>query len=115
MLPKSCRALRCPNKTTNHHGYCDKHANLASWGKYQQQRGKSIYNSSKWKKTREAIMKRDLGLCQECKREGRIKSGTECDHIKPVSAGGDTWSYSNLEMLCKECHKAKTARESHGR
>lgn len=111
-LPKACRERGCSGKSTEAHGYCDKHKSLASWGKHQQQRGENPYNSAKWKRVRHAIMKRDKGLCQECMRNGRVRVGTDCDHIIPLARGGDMYRYSNLEMLCKQCHKAKTGRES---
>lgn len=35
----------------------------------------------------------------------------ELDHIKPLHKGGtDDWD--NLQVLCIECHKAKTAKEN---
>ena len=110
-LPKACRKQHCAAKTTNSHGYCDAHKDLASWGRYQQQRGKSPYNNGKWRKVREAIMMRDQGLCQECKRNGKVKAGVDCDHVTPVARGGNMWSYSNLQMLCRQCHINKTGRE----
>jgi 5-methylcytosine-specific restriction enzyme A len=64
-----------------------------------------------WDKTRKRIMQRDCGLCQECKRNGRVAVGGQCDHIKPKAKGG-TDDDSNLEMLCESCHTAKTARDS---
>lgn len=110
-LPKVCRENRCPNKSTASHGYCEAHKHLASWGKYQQERGKSMYNSARWRNTRAFIMKRDKGLCQACLKNGRVNIGTDCDHIVPVAKGGSQWSYSNLQMLCRTCHNAKTAKE----
>lgn len=69
-----------------------------------------------WDRTRKRIMDRDEGLCQECKRNGRLTVGSkdrplECDHIVPKSQGGSD-DYSNLEMKCHDCHEAKTKRES---
>jgi 5-methylcytosine-specific restriction protein A len=42
--------------------------------------------------------------CAKCKR----RAWTELDHIKPLSAGGD-YSPENLQGLCAECHRKKTA------
>jgi 5-methylcytosine-specific restriction protein A len=40
-----------------------------------------------------------------------IVVGTEVDHIRPISQGGPEDDESNLQLLCKACHAAKTARE----
>ena len=34
--------------------------------------------------------------------------GNEVDHVIELAAGGDN-SIENLQVLCKQCHKAKTA------
>ena len=49
------------------------------------------------------------GHCQSC--GWRLHPGTrwEVDHIIPVALGG-TESPHNLQVLCKACHGAKTAR-----
>ena len=57
---------------------------------------------------REQIFTRDCGLCQECKRQGRLTHAVELDHIQPLHKGG-TDAASNLEALCVECHLTKTA------
>lgn len=66
-----------------------------------------------WEQTRERILERDAGLCQEHKRRGQIVAGREVDHITPKALGG-TDSDANLQTLCTECHRTKTARESRG-
>jgi 5-methylcytosine-specific restriction endonuclease McrA len=37
-------------------------------------------------------------------------SNLELDHVEPLHRGG-TNDYDNLQLLCVDCHKAKTARE----
>ena len=32
------------------------------------------------------------------------------DHIIPISAGGDEWDLSNLELSCPECNLKKGAK-----
>lgn len=39
----------------------------------------------------------------------------ETDHIVPISAGGENWGLSNVEIKCKSCHKQKTAEEARAR
>ena len=61
----------------------------------------------KWMATRERIMARDCGMCQPCKRKGQISIGTEVDHITAISNGGSN-DDENLEVICRQCHNAKT-------
>lgn len=111
-LPKACRKAGCRNTTTNAHGYCTHHANLASWGAFQARRRKNPYATAEWKRKRARINERDGGLCQECKRNGMIRAAKVCDHIVPRWQGG-TEDDSNLEMLCQDCSNKKTSREGH--
>lgn len=69
-----------------------------------------FYKSPYWRRIRSAILKRDNHLCQECKRQGKVKEGNFVDHIKNKHQGGDE-DFSNLETLCASCHNRKTAKE----
>jgi 5-methylcytosine-specific restriction protein A len=62
-------------------------------------------------RTRDQIMQRDFGICQACKRIGRIHPASEIDHITPLHLGG-TDEQSNLQALCYKCHEAKSKAES---
>ena len=71
---------------------------------------------SAWTKLREVIIKRDYGLCQQCKREGRLNpyrkgQGFAVDHVVPKSLGG-TDEPGNLMLLCQSHHSSKTEREA---
>lgn len=55
---------------------------------------------------------REEPLCRACKAEGRVTATTVADHIVPLSRGGTT-ERRNYQGLCDDCHKAKTAAESH--
>lgn len=48
----------------------------------------------------------------QCAHCGSV-ANLETDHIIPKHRGG-TDSWSNLQSLCVECHKVKTAREAGG-
>lgn len=65
-----------------------------------------------WQQTRERILTRDSGLCCVCSRAGRVTVATEVDHIVNKAEGGSD-DDGNLQSICKPCHKAKTAAESH--
>ena len=47
-------------------------------------------------------------LCVACYSKGQIKAATELDHIVALMNGGSN-EPSNLQGLCTECHKVKTA------
>ncbi|EMI7303329.1 HNH endonuclease [Vibrio parahaemolyticus] len=108
--PRACRHPHCPGLTIDRSGYCDKHRNTG-WenhqgGRTRHQRG----YGSEWDKLRRRILKRDKHLCQECLRGGRAVPACDVDHITAKKHGGLDED-SNLESLCRTCHRAKTARE----
>lgn len=53
-------------------------------------------------------------LCRLCLARGRPVPATEVDHITPKVLGGSDQD-SNLQPLCGDCHKAKTAKEASAR
>ena|ERR1700676_2833079 len=74
-----------------------------------------LYWRSRWRHPvrglQAAIMRRDP-LCKICGRE----ASAVADHIVPHR--GDEklfWDAKNLQGLCDQCHKKKTAAEIHGR
>lgn len=67
-----------------------------------------------WMTRRARIMGRDCGLCQQCKREGRLQLAEQVDHKVELADGG-TDDDDNLEALCADCHKAKSARSAAAR
>ena len=64
-----------------------------------------FYNSKKWKRKREYILKRDGYLCRECAKYGRRKDATVVHHIEHYDdvpeKGLDS---ANLVSLCTACH-----------
>lgn len=62
---------------------------------------------SDWQARRRVVIHRDGGKCQQCGQ-----AGTDVDH----KIAGDDHSLNNLQLLCVDCHKAKTHIEAlHGR
>jgi len=113
--PKRCRERNCGRTTTERHGYCDAHASNASWGKYQQQqrrKGKRVYQTARWVKTREHVKSLAKCLCINCLTKAKpiVKSGSICEHIVPVAKGG-TEQLTNLSFFCDSCAKTKTGWE----
>lgn len=53
---------------------------------------------------RKELLKRDSGICVNCKKRKRWQA----DHIIPVMKGGGACTIDNFQTLCVVCHKAKT-------
>lgn len=49
-------------------------------------------------------------LCVECKRQGYTRAATQVDHVLALANGG-TDTADNLQSLCDDCHRMKTARD----
>ena len=60
------------------------------------------------KEEREAILERFNNVCNICKC--KINKGFEIDHIRPLANGGKE-EESNLQPLCKACHRDKCSNE----
>lgn len=67
----------------------------------------SIYKTSRWKRKRAKILRRDEYLCQESKRYGKSVEATTVHHIYPVEQypelAFEDW---NLISLCEAKHNA---------
>jgi 5-methylcytosine-specific restriction protein A len=109
--PKSiCRKAGC-STLIDKPGWCEKHTTLAvGWNQTSIKSANERGYGWAWKKQRVRIMKRDSGLCQPCLKTGQVSIATEVDHIINKARGG-TDDDSNLQAICDDCHKAKTARE----
>jgi 5-methylcytosine-specific restriction protein A len=53
-------------------------------------------------------MMQDQPLCKMCDAKGFVTLGVAMDHIEPLFKGGSN-DDENLQMLCVECHRKKTA------
>ena len=68
--------------------------------------------NARYKKWRRRIFAKNP-LCVKCKERGLTVSGTDLDHIVPlVKAPERVMDEENVQVLCKECHQAKTAQEN---
>ena len=56
---------------------------------------------------KDSIARKANDRCQQCTREVGGKLKAEYDHIIPLILGG-AHRESNLQLLCHECHSAKT-------
>lgn len=59
------------------------------------------------RKTRATIIARAGGCCEKCSAILKVGEG-EVDHILPCELGGEP-TVANGRLLCKVCHKEKTA------
>lgn len=115
--PKPCAHHGC-GKLVSDGRYCPDHKRAAPGSFADKDRGTRHQRGygTNWEKLRLAILRRDNGLCQECLRNGVLKAVGDkpysafCDHIVPQAEGG-TDDESNLQMLCRACHTAKTDKE----
>lgn len=59
------------------------------------------------RKVRAEVFRRAAGRCEQCLAALKVGEG-EVDHILPVGLGGEP-SADNARLLCRSCHKDKTA------
>jgi 5-methylcytosine-specific restriction protein A len=87
-----------------------------AWGtKSRQERG---YGAA-WDRVRKVVMTRDAGMCQPCRKAGRLGVLAQAvDHIiSKANAAKMRWAQAridhpdNLQAICDECHKVKTEAE----
>ena len=67
-----------------------------------------LHTNTKWRKLRKRKLEASGYVCNEC---GCAVRRLECDHIIPISAGGNFFGLDNLQILCVLCHRLKTAKE----
>lgn len=65
---------------------------------------KQFYKSTAWKKCRASYFAYRHGLCERCRNPGKIVHHKQ--YITPDSINDPdiTLSFSNLELLCQDCH-----------
>ena len=63
---------------------------------------------SRWEKVAKQVAARANYLCEQCDKRGKTTVGNQADHIIPISKGG-TDDMENLQWLCDDCHRVKTA------
>lgn len=63
-----------------------------------------FYHSKQWQQARAGYIARQNGLCERCRKPGKIVHHRK--HLRPCDMDNPqrTLSYKNLELLCQECH-----------
>jgi 5-methylcytosine-specific restriction endonuclease McrA len=82
----------------------------------------SFYTSWIWRKCRKAFAESKGNLCERCLKRGIIEPGSkdrplEVHHKIPLTADNVTdpnvaLAWSNLELLCKDCHDKERERQA---
>lgn len=103
-------------------GYCEAHQAERKANKFGDDRRGSRHErgyGAAWDKRRVRILRRDRGLCQPCLQQGVVTKATQVDHIRnKAEAKAAGWTDEqidadeNLQSICTECHKVKTAAEA---
>ncbi len=60
-----------------------------------------------WDSARSYVMLRDRYTCRVCGVRRRARE-LEVDHILEIARGGAALEYSNLQTVCRACHRSKT-------
>lgn len=78
----------------------------------QRTEDRAFYSSKRWMRFRAYLLtKTEFSLCAECLKQGRVTPTNQIDHIKPRKEYPElAWDESNLQGLCREHHRSKTAR-----
>ena len=65
----------------------------------------SFYQSTEWKRKREAILARDNYQCQECRRYGKLRQAVTVHHKQHLEDHPElAFDNDNLISLCRACH-----------
>lgn len=111
MIAKICRAPNCSNYAVEGHCYCAEHLK-ESQEKHKafenaKRSNEEFYHTSRWRMLRTEVV-REQGCCQCCGTDTDLT----VDHI--IDPRGDEQLFfdkQNLQVLCKDCHRIKTAHE----
>jgi 5-methylcytosine-specific restriction endonuclease McrA len=60
-----------------------------------------------WDSARSYVMLRDRYTCRICGARHRARD-LDVDHIVEIARGGAALEYSNLQTVCRACHRQKT-------
>ena len=108
-----CKEAGCRELTRDPIGYCELHTQASRHTQYSRdrtdKREMAFYNSKPWKLVRAIALRRDLGLCQYCLRDGRDKDKVPlADVVHHIVSLKGNWllrvTLSNLVCLCHSCH-----------
>lgn len=75
-----------------------------------------FYKSKRWQATRDRYARSVGGLCEPCSAQGLVVPGEIVHHRVELSPSNIhdpsvTLDWSNLELVCRECHANRHARK----
>jgi len=95
---RAARCVECGQPLASHRSpYCSRKCRWKFHGHYF------------WDSARSYVMLRDRYTCRLCGLRRRARE-LDVDHIVEVAIGGAALEYSNLQTVCRPCHRAKTRR-----
>jgi 5-methylcytosine-specific restriction endonuclease McrA len=93
---RDARCVECGRELASHRTpYCSRRCRWRFHGHYF------------WDSARSYVMLRDRYVCQVCGTRRRARE-LDVDHIVEIARGGAALEYSNLQTVCRPCHRAKT-------
>ena len=93
---RSARCVECGKELPSHRSpYCSRTCRWRFHGHYF------------WDSARSYVMLRDRYTCRLCGTRHQARE-LDVDHIVEIALGGAALEYSNLETVCRTCHRAKT-------
>ena len=98
-----CAETGCNELTARHR--CPAHT--SDQAKQYKARSSDVYDTARWRALRRSVLLHH----PMCQTYGCRSLAVHVDHIVALRDGGDPWSRSNLQALCKPCHSRKTAHE----
>lgn len=94
----AARCVECDRALPSHRSpYCSRRCQWKFHGHYF------------WDSARSYTMLRDRYTCRLCGQRRRARE-LDVDHIVEIAAGGPALEYSNLQTVCRACHREKTRR-----
>ena len=100
---RTARCVECGTELPGHRSpYCSRRCQWKFHGHYF------------WDSARSYVMLRDRYTCRVCGTRHRARD-LEVDHIVEVALGGAALEYSNLQTVCRACHRVKTEAFLRGR
>lgn len=119
---RPCRHPGCGALVRDGSGYCTRHQADREVGKFADTARGSRHErgyGTAWERQRKLILRRDKGLCQPCLKRGRLRPARQVDHIiNKAEARARGWTEEqieaegNLQSICDDCHRDKTAEEA---
>ena len=116
--PTPCRHHGC-SQLLEIQGYCDEHKRESIGWMPDAQRGTRQQRGygAMWQKKRKRILQRDNGMCQPCRRAGRVKAASHVDHIVNKASGGtltDIQRAARFYYLQQNCFGGKLEGQTFG-